>query len=1412
MSQLQAGYILNSIRQFFNNRDEETRIKMNGIFHQLSYFEVSGNINFNLKPDNLDPVICVANNIISRGLPTFPSVFVEDFFMDTFDFGKKYIDDVGSIIYDINSVEDNLLKEIYTAFHIIDPRVTSKSQLDIIQNNWGKLGSELERSFLYHYVPLYLGEEFIQLIEPQRDMESILYFAPTINEAFEKFLKGTIHNLTEQDVDFSLEFPYPINEKNGIVIEIDGSQHEQTAQKKLDEMRDDAIKRINWSDTLRIKTKDFNKIKDFFQPLKALKKHEYFSIIALNYKYPIYMKEIGLNALQLALSPISIARIQKCLIETILRGNLDISMPKWKILIIERDVPTGILAIEDFKLMLNNLFLLEGKGRKLPEIETKILTTNEFLKSKLYTKYESIVSVLQDRIAEDTYDLLIDHSVLQRSGIVNRKPQIKARYSITIQSSHGIKTRRIFRNSELIKYSPLIDEKNNDENEFLYNLDKINSLKYFLQLIFRKHKFKPGQIEILNRSLQCKNVVGLLPTGGGKSLAYQISALLQPGVCLIVDPIKSLMKDQYEGLRRSGIDGAVFINSSIKTAWEREKAADKMCNAEVLFTFISPERMQIRNFRDKLLKMTEDFKNYFSYCVVDEAHCVSEWGHDFRTSYLKLGENAMTFCKVNSNEINSVPLIGLTATASFDVLSDVQRELQISEESIITSHSLERPELIYKIKTIGNYQFDDKLSEKKIKQEIGETKQEVLVQLLEDIPFELADINKNNIIKGKIKKSILSDFDPYLFYSNKGKVPHSGLVFCPHKTWIFGVESVAEKIRNFNDQIKVGTFVGSHGEFEKDLEKDESLSEYYQEEFLKDNINLLVATKAFGMGIDKPNIRFTVHFNFPSSIESFYQEAGRAGRDGRLSICYILFSDNPTDRKILESFHRNSFKGKEKEKRILYEILKEITYPADSQSNIISESLREKIGIEANFSLWHKGNHTRLYINEAYGRGYGYIDLNTLKIYMDSSVFEYSKSQEVLEFVKGEIIEIEKSDEKINIINWLTTEIETKPAPGIELILNKVHVGERLNPIIVGFTNDKFKRITEYLKLNVNDRFTERIVKEATSYCNEPEDFVKNLKDKYYKYNRCGVAINDKNRIELNKLFPLIRDELDTYKAIYRLSIIGVVDDYEVDYNSKTIILHIRKKNDYDYIEYLHKYLLRYVSKERADLVLREVHSQKGNTIIQKCLSYLVDFVYQEIEEKRFNAIGEMERACIVGSEKGTKELKELIDIYFNSKYYLDLVKNTNKGKEFDFDLVIKYIDIIEGNIDNIKHLRGASTRLLIENPSNAGLILLKSFSLISLEHRNPDSRLFKEGIQSFHEGFNIFRNEKRWEFNILYESIEMFINELIKINSELRSLIELERELFFLRIHTNWITAFNKKFLENYERKHTPRTNKAAR
>ncbi len=785
-------------------------------------------------------------------------------------------------------------------------------------------------------------------------------------------------NFTRQRIDFSLEFPYQQLDKKGIVVEIDGPHHwENDAQKIIDKDRDLAVLDNGWLNTLRIKTIDFRRIENLLLSLKELTEQPFFQKTKQNFGSPLYGEVDGLKALQLALSPFGIARIQNVLIEYLLQGTLSFKDEKWNIAVIERDVPCAQLAVADLMIQLRSMLALQDKVF-VPVVELTVISSAEFALASLnkidlshhFSRLNKIE--ISEYSSEYKSDVLIDISVLQRPGFSGKEFNFFTKEKCIIRSAHHKHSKRTFLTSDIISYSNFVNKDAEKPELITFDDEKVRVLESLLQNIFRKKKFRPGQLEILNKALQGESVIGLLPTGGGKSLTYQLAALLQPGICLVIDPIKSLMKDQYDNLRKNQIDACNFINSSLKTRELKDKASHRLKSGEVLFSFVSPERLQMKEFRDILTEMNED-KIYFNYCVIDEAHCVSEWGHDFRTSYLSLGKNAIEFCKTKN--LDSIPLFGLTATASFDVLSDVQRELsgndgrnRLKEDSIIRYDTVNRDELKFEIIDVYADLMENE-NEWKWKEKLGKEKQSVLINHLSDYQFDA---------------------------ENNG----SGIIFCPHRGWYFGVTDRYRKDDKRNafyeaieraaiPNLRMGSFMGSDSDDERIGDMIEADSIQAQDDFINNKLNLLVSTKAFGMGIDKPNIRFTFHVNYPSSIESFVQEAGRAGRDREEANCYILFNDekiekdekvHEIDRDILLFFHNSSFKGPEKEKAILFELLSAIHTP--NKLFDIEVKLFEKFQLNIKLALWQsQKGYWYLFANgESFEDKYGAVRLPSLEI------------------------------------------------------------------------------------------------------------------------------------------------------------------------------------------------------------------------------------------------------------------------------------------------------------------------------------------------------------------------------------------------------------------------------------------------
>jgi len=1214
--QFHAGYCLDSVWSKLVESGIEIE-KITGLFKSISVFEVEGITEKETK--NIDPVVAVANNIITRGLPTKATTFVEETIIKETGVGKKNINNLGAISY---KIEENisLARLLYRSLHLIDPKIKPEN----IKNG----GSYLENRFLKNDSPNCFHPFLSQIWEPQKYLESIV----DSDKTSDRFV--------EQRVDFAIKFPYLISSRQGFIVETDGKEyHETEEQKRLDLLRDKVVERSDWFKTIRIKYDDNEEtIKEKLKDLENILNEDYFKVLKENYENPLFDTDNGKKALKLALEPIGIARIQKTIIELILNDTLKLTDKNWKIGIVERDIVCGVLAIKDLEGIFYNLFELEGKKRKLPKIDFEIINGTNSPKNK-------------------SFDVILDISVLQRRDLLKQELSSSNNTYITIRSAFSSTTKRKFYTSELINYPNFKKLSKEEQN------NKKEALIYFLQWIFRKKEFWYGQLKIINAILQLKNTLALLPTGGGKSLTYQLSSFLQPGITIVIDPIKSLMKDQKQSLEKLRIDNSIVINSS-SDAQEKKKLMEEMANGEALFVLLSPERFQITEFREKLTESFSQKNTYFSYCVIDEVHCVSEWGHDFRTAYLRLGENARNFCKQKYNKL--AILIGLTATASYDVLTDVQRELDIKDRYVIRSDYLKRPELQYHIIGVSNSGGGRKGDSEGKKMEGTKLISQIPERIKESNLFYLNDpIKKNYALSQELLYDKLS-WD---------KIP--GLVFCPYRGSWFGVKGTAEKIQESIKEIRVGTFVGSSDK----NNGDEETSSKNQDNFLNNKLDVMVATKAFGMGIDKSNIRYTIHLNYPGSIESFYQEAGRSGRDKKLALCYILYDKTPEkDKEIPLDFHNNSFKGVEKEKWVLAELIAKV------EKKLEPLQYGEKTSMVVEFS-----NHS---------------------------------DQKTLEIIQGSRGDVSLSD-----------------------------------------------------------------IENAYDWCQDPKKFIEKL------YKNPKIAIKKEMIPKIEELFWKWRNKDETDKAIYRLSAIGVIDDYTINYKEESCTVIIQKKTDQElYSKYL-KYLNRYLSKEKSKIGANLVWDHKGNSMIQKCTGCLIEFVYKEIKAKRRQSIDSMESACMIGLEKGSTELEEVMEVYFDSKYYNQLVEKTNKGKEYNLEIIWEYIKdegIIGGKIDNMKHLRGATMRLLNDNPNNAALLLMNAFCYLILETKNKDIR--NKASEDVIKAFEIIQKDLKLSPKEYFNTIEKFQNYIFESNSKKDQILEQTFDLLEIKFHNNWLKNYNLK------------------
>ena len=370
-------------------------------------------------------------------------------------------------------------------------------------------------------------------------------------------------------------------------------------------------------------------------------------------------------------------------------------------------------------------------------------------------------------------------------------------------------------------------------------VEEKDALKEKLKQIFGYSQFRGNQETIIRNLLDGKNTFVIMPTGAGKSLCYQLPAMMREGLAIVISPLIALMKNQVDQMNAYGVN-ARFLNSTLGKGEITRLKKDCM-NGLVKLLYVAPESLNKEETIEFLKKVN------VSFVAIDEAHCISEWGHDFRPEYRKI--------KTMIQNLGDMPVIALTATATPKVQLDIQKNLQMEEADVFIS-SFNRKNLFYEVRP------------KK------ETKKQ-LIKFLKD---------------------------------NKGK---SGVIYCLSR----------KKVEEIAQLINVNGFRAAP--YHAGLDPDVRMKN--QDDFLNEEVDIIVATIAFGMGIDKPDVRFVVHYDVPKSLEGYYQETGRGGRDGLEGHCLMFYSHNDLNK--LEKFNKDKPVQERENARVL---LQEMEYYAES--------------------------------------------------------------------------------------------------------------------------------------------------------------------------------------------------------------------------------------------------------------------------------------------------------------------------------------------------------------------------------------------------------------------------------------------------------------------------------------------------
>jgi RecQ family ATP-dependent DNA helicase len=1343
MTEYFSGQILQAVKSQINN-SEKKDFWMH-ICKDLSVFYCKNNRLNSDDNEQEHPIFSVIDNQLSRGLPTLPTITLERTFMETFGLTHEAASNIGALTFDFLEDATDFLRCLVIA----DSR-TNELNNEATFQTWEQHGSEVEKIFFENLFSKF-GNKTNQHLQLQRNITSVV--EKNIGEDLFAF----------QTLDFLLEFPQMETFPKGLVIEIDGGQHNVQPQIGKDNLRNHFANE-NGYQTVRIKTTEVNVIpQDKRNQIQQYLQHPYSQIFSQNISSPFHNSAKGLNYLQLFLSPIGIARVQKVLIKSIKKNLIDLTRENLSIAIIERDLPCGKSAIDDLLIQIENLSLLQnGTKCPFPKIEIAIFNTSEFANCKLNKGNNT--RLYSDEIDFRQYDLTIDISILNYSTFLNKPTLSSPNKTIVIRSVHHTEEKRRF------NFYPTIEYLNAPVNREDARIEQLN---FFLQSLFRKESFREGQVEILSKALEKKNPIALLPTGAGKSLTYQLASLLQPGLTIVVDPIKALMKDQDENLKNASIDGTVYINSSLSAAKKKENIR-RYSEGEFLFAFVSPERFVIEDFRTSIASIPS-FNRNFSYCVIDEAHCVSEWGHDFRTAYLRLGDNSRKFCFSGQEGVN-ISTLGLTGTASFDVLSDVQREIGLQNNSdIIRPEKLKRDELKFKIRNV-NAILNAVNNAWNIKTSVYSASKNVLLNTLQsDLMTEFDSDNFSDFIK------------------TDGTNSNCGLIFCPHAT---GTEISVQKIADFL-RTCFPTVAHLIGEYHGSGDNNDDI----QDKFKDNKITLLIATKAFGMGIDKPNIRFTVHVTHPISIEGFYQEAGRAGRDRDNAVCYILHCNNlklpggnTAARDIQDSFLYNSFKGRDFEKSIVFEMLDRITFPHTPKKNQVEQEIFEDTGKEIKFGRPFPTPpqipHT-IYINgDQFGQNYGSININSLNINTNgNNMISQAEAVDLLQAISNKIRGQKPAN--VDLVSWLNSTQRTQQQQGLEQLLQNIPLNQTQS-LTIGLENDGIQRVVDFLQTQYND-FDYALVKKATNFCRSDNDFVDNLIYNYRRKTNGTITFNQSQISELRSLYTKIRLDNDTLKTIYRLSILGVIEDYTIQYPSLVTVL-CRKLSDTELLNNLEKYVERYLTRISAQAVRTDAPKRNQPTMLRKCVDYLIDFTYDKVFDKRNKALENIEEAVVAGLTDNEGFIRTVND-YFDSQYVEELYQATSGGDEFDFDILFDYINKVGDDKNLQQQLRGSSNRLLESNPDNPVFSWLVYYSSILLKDRDN-----KKVQEYFEIGFKYYYNDGNgYSYAEIDKEIDKLSLEVQRHDNESYANHVKQVETLLAKFASDKISSFNQKLLENY-------------
>ena len=1333
MNQNNAGYFLESLIKLFTKKEYQNKISF--LIDRLSSFNYETDAIFNKKIKN--SAVLVINNLISKGISTRPSLYVEQTISDYYLKAKKNIDSGGNISFEIlkEDIEENIIR----ALHIINEKPL------FTKNKSKKKKEQFKQKILFEVIKQSIGEYIIAEFQPNKTFEDIYLGFVADNKYETELFTLETSPFFKSKIDFVLEMPYVHNQKKGLLIDLDDDDNLQNTNYLLIESKKEFAQRLNY-EYIYLKNGHYDEAVQFILNFTY---NEYFDTLKKNYTTPLYTRTSGIDALQVALAPFGIARIQKVILEFIVAQKLNLNSTKWKIAVIERDVVAANIALEDLKQQFANLHILIGKRNILPEIELTVYRNPKFKNIKTDKLFNFNLKKISEFDNNEKYDLLIDNSIFQNLSFDEKTPFSKSAFTVKIRSSNSNNPVTPLMFGNLIAYKPFLKFEKKSNNEKL-----IESMTYFLRNIFRKNEFICNQATVINKTLQLKSFLNISQPATGKTFAYVYAALMQPASSLVCVPNDKLIKDEFLNLKSNRVDRTFYISNKENRILGRLEAYNKLSKGHSLLTFISPETIATECFNDAILKF-ELNKVTSGYLIIDEAQVLSQNNVDFSTDSIHIST-----LKYNNANNAKMPIIAMTSDYSIETKNNICETLDIND---VLEYNLTNREIDYSVIDVSDGESFVKNYRTALKKSF-KRKEFMLIDFL----------NKIDNLDSKI------------------------LIVCPDLHAVNQVEQVLNKefkqleILNFNK-------LNQYSEFEQGtaniLISDQSIG-LGTDLKITDRVILFNFTPSIQKlhqlagRVGRKSNKAQVTILYDNSKTDLYNYNETSTIEGNIETMEEVVKISPDKIRALNNINK-TFKGRRKEISILNEILSKIENNNKSPFSIIEREVEQQFDINIILKKYPKEEPRRIIVTQN-DKTYGYITLNNSVINVLSTDFELKLSNEIMLFVKNKLQNIYGLEIKIdNEITQFPKTIE-----GIEVELSKLKKGSSTE-IIFNLENGVFDKIYKLLVDNGNPDLREKTLLEIWDNNNHDNNFIEEL-GKIADINTVTVDVDVKE--ELIKWFYKFRNSNSTLLALYRLKMLNIIDKYLIDKSNNSVTVYLKSNVDTLYKKSLLNYIQNHTSHTYVEEVNILLKNYIGKTTIQKYVNFLINFIYENNLNSNVVALDSPENLVEVLNDEKLKGKKldklmsEFYDNYFKNKYFNKIVEpdlfadieNNKKGSTF---ITQKYIREIGISKLNREYLLKSTEEALKLNEDNYTLKLLKSYCLLAESPTNID-----ESIDVIIEAFN---QAKKIE-NLNYEQITSikseFLDELIIINKKLKSELE---PLLKISDSLAWIQEFNEKFSE---------------